>query len=106
MSDDYTPSFEEMSYEDMRGISEEAWDAGFDIPDIDKYLDNYTDEWVEAWDAVPWHSLDDDGNWHDFTSDAQIDAFIDLLLGMDPDDWPDWDAEDFDFWEWWEDNYG
>ena len=104
MSDDYTPSFEEMSFDEARGLSPDAYD--FDKPDIDDWLTDYTPEWEEAWDAVPWFSQDDDGNWHDFTSEAQIEAFIDLLLDMDPEDWPDWDDPEFDFWEWWEDNYG
>jgi len=87
---------------DWENAVENAIQAGSFLPNppIDNYVYDYTDNFEIAWDAAP---------LGDFT-DGQIDAFIDILLGLDDDGWDDlMDAinnGEWDFWDWWEENYG
>lgn len=74
----------------------DAYDASelLEKPDIDDWLTDYSDEWVEAWDALP-------GGM----TDGQIEAFIDILWDLDLDEW-DIEAMYEDFWDWWGEHYG
>lgn len=89
MSDDFT-------FEELLADAITIRELGLEKPDINGYLDNYEPEWEIAWEFAPVEDM----------SEGQINAFIDMLSDMDFEDWPDWDADGFDYWEWWRENYG
>lgn len=84
-------------YETFNELVERSIEASelLEKPDINKYLYDYEQEWVEAWESAPIESM----------SNEQIAAFIDMLLEMSFDDWPDFYDSDFDYWEWFRENY-
>lgn len=68
-----------------------------DKPDIHEYLaGDIEPEWYDVWEASPVEDM----------SDGQIEALIEMLLDMPMEDWPDWFDADFDYWEWFNENYG
>lgn len=88
MSDDRT-------FEELIGQAIEA-STLLEKPDINQYLRGYEDEWLEAWEGAPVELM----------TEGQIRAFIDLLIDMPFEDWPDFNDDDFDYWEWWREKYG
>lgn len=90
------PSPETQTFNDLIG---EAIDAGsiiFDKPDINDYLSEYEPEWLEAWAAVPVETM----------TEGQIRAFIDVLSDMPMEDWPDFGDDAFNYWKWFNEQYG
>lgn len=67
----------------------------FDKPDVNDWLYDYDPRWEDAFEAMP----------PGFT-DGQIESVIEILWDLDVDEWPDFLDDDFDFWEWYNENYG
>lgn len=88
MSDDRT-------FDELIGDAIDAGTIEFDKPDINDYLTDYEQEWLEAWAGAPVETM----------TEGQIYGFIDVLSDMPIEDWPDF-ADDFDYWEWFREKYG